>query len=85
MKIQCKFVFKYPDPETAKKIRDSLEVDNYQFIQSILDGDKLIATIESESFPSLFHTTEDYLSCLTTAENVISQASKQINKEEAKK
>ena len=81
MKIQCKFVFEYPDPEIAKQIRDTLEVDNYKFIQTELEGEKLIANIESDSFPSLLHTTEDYLSCLAAAESVITQTREQLIKE----
>jgi hypothetical protein len=80
MKIQCKFTLKYPDQNIAMKIRDSLEVDNYKFIETKLEFDTLITIIESESIMSLLHTTEDYLSCLTTAESVISQTIKNLEK-----
>lgn len=64
----------------AKQIKNSLEVDNYRFIRTNLEGESLIANIDSESFLSLLHTTEDYLSCLVTAENVITQAQEQLLK-----
>ena len=80
MKIQCKFTLKYPDRNIAMKIRDSLEVDNYKFIETKLESDTLVTIIESESIMSLLHTTEDYLSCLTTAESVISQTIKNLEK-----
>ena len=60
----------------ARQLKDSLEVDNYRFIRTELAGNSLIAIIDSESFLSLLHTTEDYLSCLVTAENVITQTQK---------
>lgn len=62
------------------KIRDSLEVDNYKFIETKLENDTLVTIIQSDSIMSLLHTTEDYLSCLTTAENVISNTIKNLKK-----
>ena len=66
--------------DTALKIRDSLEVDNYKFVETKLENDTLVTVIESESIMSLLHTTEDYLSCLTTAESVISQTLEKLEK-----
>jgi len=81
MKLHCRFIFQYSSPATAEKIRDSLEVDNYRFIHTKLDNDKLIAEIESDSLMSLLHTTEDYLSCLSTAENMIAQTKKNLSED----
>ena len=80
MKIKCKFIFEYSNSEMAKKIRDALEVDNYSFITTELDAGNMIAYIKSESIMSLLHTTEDYLACLSSAENVIAQAESKMNK-----
>ena len=80
MNIECKFIFEYPNSDMAKKIRDALEVDNYNFIKTELDAGNMIAHIKSESIMSLLHTTEDYLACLSSAENVITQAESKMNK-----
>ena len=81
MKIHCRFIFDYPNQNTAEKIRDALEVDNYKFIQTEIKNHQLIANIESKSVMSLLHTIEDYLSCLTTAENVIAETEQQLENE----
>jgi len=80
MKIQCKFTLQYPSSDIAEKIKDALEVDNYKFVQASLNGDEIIAEIESNSAMSLLHTIEDYLSCLTTAERVIIQTRTELGK-----
>ena len=73
MKIRTTFVFQFTDPKSAETIRDALEVDNYDHVRTTLDGNKLTAEIEADSLLSLLHTTEDYLSCLVIAENVLEQ------------
>jgi hypothetical protein len=71
MNIQCKFTFKYPDRTTAEKMIESLEIDNLNYIKSKLEENILIVDIQANSFMSLLHTVEDYLSCLATAENIL--------------
>ncbi len=66
------------------KIRNALEVDNYRFIQTDVDNDRLVVDMKSESVMSLLHTLEDYLSCLGTAENVIIQTEETLTKESCK-
>ena len=74
MKINCTFTFEYPDPKFASYVKESLEVDNYKFIKTTISENKLTAITQSESLMSLLHTLEDYLSCLTTAEGIITSA-----------
>jgi hypothetical protein len=71
MEIQCKFTFKYPNKTIAKKMVDSLEIDNLDYVKSKLEENIVIVDIKSSSFMSLLHTVEDYLSCLATAENIL--------------
>jgi hypothetical protein len=81
MKINCTFLFEYQDHKTAQRIMDALEVDNKKFISTELEGNKLTARTETDSIMSLLHTFEDYLSCLSTAENVIMQTKEILDKE----
>ena len=71
MKITCKFEFSYDSKEEAEAIAKAVEVDNYQFVKTILDGKKIISTAESESIPSLIHTLDDFLACVGVAEKVV--------------
>ena len=84
MKIRCKLIFNYPTSDMTDKIRNALEVDNYRFIQTDVDNDRLVVDMKSESVMSLLHTLEDYLSCLGTAENVIIQTEETLTKESCK-
>ena len=83
MKVTCKFTFKYPSIEIAQKVKDALEVDNYKFVTTELENETLVAHLKSDSVMSLLHTTEDYLACLSTAEQVITQTQEELLKEQS--
>ncbi len=76
MDVACEFTFKFPNSETAKKIMKALEVDNYRFIKTKQKDNILIARIEAKSILSLLHTVEDYLACLSLAEDIILKTGK---------
>lgn len=71
MKIICKLEFSYDSKEEAEAIARAVEVDNYQFVSTKLEGEKIISTAESESIPSLIHTLDDFLACVGVAEKVV--------------
>jgi hypothetical protein len=73
MDVMCKFVFQFPDSESALKIKNTLDVDNYSFIRTEVKENTLVADISSKSVMSLLHTIEDYLSCLSTAESILTK------------
>jgi len=71
MKTSCRLKIDLKDDKTAKKVLESIKVDDYDFVESKLDGSILIADIKSNSVSSLLHTVDDYLSCVSVAEKVI--------------
>jgi hypothetical protein len=71
MKITCQLEFEYDSEEEAKAVASAVEVDNYQFVSTNLEGKKLVSTAESESIPSLIHTLDDFLACVGVAEKVV--------------
>ncbi len=71
MKITCKLEFGYDSKEEAEAIAKAVEVDNYQFVTTSLDGSRIISTVESKSIPSLIHTLDDFLACVGVAERVV--------------
>jgi hypothetical protein len=71
MKITCKLEFSYDSKEEAEAIAKAVEVDNYQFVNTKLEGKKIISTAESESIPSLIHTLDDFLACVGVAERIV--------------
>jgi hypothetical protein len=71
MKVTCKLEFEYESEKDAEAIAKSVEVDNYKFVKTTLDGKRIISIAESESIPSLIHTLDDYLACVSVAEKVV--------------
>lgn len=71
MKVSCKLEFNYGSEEEAEAVLKAVEVDNYEFVKTKLEGKRLLSTVESDSIPSLIHTLDDYLGCVSVAERVV--------------
>ena len=71
MKVSCKLEFSYGSEEEAKAVLKAVVVDNEEFVKTSLEGTKLLSIVESESIPSLIHTLDDYLACVSVAERVV--------------
>jgi tRNA threonylcarbamoyladenosine modification (KEOPS) complex Pcc1 subunit len=70
MEVACTLEFTYPDEEKAKDILKTVEVDNYGFVEAVVDGSKIVSNIQAKNLKSLLHTLDDYLSCITIAEKI---------------
>jgi hypothetical protein len=73
MKIECTLELRYENEITAEAVSKAVGVDNYQFVASKLEGDKILSKIESNSISSLIHTLDDYLACVSVAEKVANE------------
>lgn len=73
MKVSCTINIDFGNPKKAEQIIRSIKVDDFDFVTSKINGKNLEATIESNSISSLLHTLDDYLACLTVAENVVNK------------
>jgi len=71
MDVSCDIVIDFDNAEKVKTILKSIEVDNFDFVKSKINGKKLEATIKAKSVPSLLHTLDDYLSCVSVAMKVV--------------
>jgi tRNA threonylcarbamoyladenosine modification (KEOPS) complex Pcc1 subunit len=71
MKIKVELVFEYGSEKEAQAVAKAVEVDNYQFVKTKVDGMKIISCVESESIPSMIHTLDDFLACIGIAERVV--------------
>lgn len=71
MKANCKLEIELNDKNKAKKALESVKVDDFDFIESRVKKSSIIACIESNSIPSLIHTVDDYLSCLSVAVKIL--------------
>jgi len=73
MKVNCIIEMKYNDKKTAENILKSVKVDDYNFVDSQLKDNIIVAQISADSIPSLLHTLDDYLSCLSIAEKIVNK------------
>ena len=73
MDIECKLEFFYDDEKIAKTVFESVDVDNYGYVDAELKQKKIVSRIKAKSLASLLHTLEDYLSCVSIAEKMMSK------------
>ena len=71
MDVICELVIELENNEKVKTILKSIQVDDFNFVESKIDGKKLKATIKASSISSLLHTLDDYLSCIYVAMNIV--------------
>ena len=70
-KVKCTLSFTYPSEEDAEKLLMALKVDDGGYIQTKREGKGLLAQAEAETLPSLMHTLNDFMACLTAAEKLM--------------
>jgi len=71
MDIECTLEFFYDDKRKARTVFESVDVDNYGFVNASVEDNKIISKIQAKNLQSLLHTLEDYLSCISIAEKMI--------------
>lgn len=71
MKAKCTITLEFEDAQKAKKVLRSIQADDQGFVTSTLKGKTLEAVIESKSVPSLLHTLDDYLACVSVADEIV--------------
>ena len=71
MKITCKITFRYNNDHDAKSVFNSLEVDNEDFLESELCGNKINYNITSKKLGSFLSTADDLISSEIVSENII--------------
>jgi len=71
MDVACEIVIEFDDIDKVKTVLKSIEVDNFDFVNSKVNGKKLEATIKASSVSSLLHTLDDYLACVSVAMKVV--------------
>ena len=71
MTITCRVELEYEEEKKLENILKSVEVDNYDYVSCFKQGKKLVAVIKSHSIPSLIHTLDDYLACVSLAEKIV--------------
>ncbi len=71
MNIQCEIILSYASEKQARHIQQVLTIDDGSFVSSTVKDNNLTARIEQSALASFLHTLDDYLACVTVAENVM--------------
>jgi len=71
MQVQCVIDLEYKSEDEAEKVARSISLDNGQYAQAEVRGNRLILTASAASAPSMLHTLEDLMSCLKVADEMV--------------
>ena len=71
MKVKCELELDMEDEAAARNIANSIKVDDDSFVLTEVIGNRILARMESDTIPSLIHTIEDYMACISIAEKSI--------------
>lgn len=70
-RVHCRLEFRYPSPEIAGQVLQSVEQENLPYVKARIEGDTLVSETEADSLESLLHTLDDYLACVSVAEKML--------------
>jgi len=71
MKASCKLTIEFENEKKLKTVIQAIQVDDFDFVKSNINKNKLEAEISSKSVSSLLHTIDDYLACVSVAGKVV--------------
>ena len=71
MKISGDLTFIYKSADDAKVVFDSLEVDNENYLKSILNNDTIEYEINSEKLGSFLATVDDLIASEIVVEKIV--------------
>ena len=61
----------YPDSDTAKAVMEALGPDNEGYVETEVQGTKLLFTLSAETAGTMKNTCDDLMACIKTAEEAI--------------
>jgi tRNA threonylcarbamoyladenosine modification (KEOPS) complex Pcc1 subunit len=73
MKALCTLTLEFESEEKARKVHRSIQADDLGFVKSTVKGRTLEAVVESKSVSSLLHTLDDYLACVSVADEIVNK------------
>ena len=74
MNCSLSLILEFASADEAKKLLDSVKLDNGEYITTHQEGKKIICLASDESLGGLLHTAEDFLSCVSLAEKMVKKS-----------
>ena len=72
MKVKSKIELKFKTDKDAEIIYRTLEVDNKNFLDSKLENNTIIYTIDNDSLTTTLATIDDLIACVILSEKITS-------------
>ena len=72
MNVKSIIELTFKTPQDAKIIYESLEVDNKNFLNSKLEDNRIIYTVDNDSLTTTLATIDDLISCEILSEKITS-------------
>lgn len=70
---RCRLTLEFDSSESAQKVHRSVELDNLGYLESKVEGNRIVADVKAESIRSLLHTLDDFLACTGVASKIVSK------------
>ncbi len=74
MVVECVICLDYQSEEEAIAVHQAIEPDNYGFVESVPEGNRIKISSAAGTSMSLLHTIEDLLACVKVAEEAFRAA-----------
>jgi len=71
LSIDCVLSVEFVSETQARRVLESVRLDDEGFVRSTVVGHRLEARMTASSVPSLLHTLDDYLACVSVAEGIL--------------
>ena len=72
-RVTCEIVLRFPSSNSACKVFHAVEQDNSGYVDAKQEDDSIVAVINASTLRSLLHTLDDFLSCVSVAEKIVSK------------
>ncbi len=71
--LRCEMILEYQDERTAKNVAAAISPDNEDYIKVEVHGSKIYCEALAHSPMKLLHTLDDFLACVTVAEDAVKE------------
>ncbi len=71
--VTCTMSMAFRSHAEAEKVHRSVHLDNEGYVETRVDGDTIVAVVKADSLKSLLHTLDDFLSCVSVADRIVSR------------
>ncbi|MBQ8180016.1 MAG: hypothetical protein IJ026_06240 [Candidatus Methanomethylophilaceae archaeon] len=72
--IGLELELEYPDESTARAVMEALGPDNDGYVESRLEGSRLVLTMSAPTSGTMKNTSDDLMACIKIAEETIGLA-----------